>query len=82
MAHAQLGAAMQAIATEQLLTANLKFDPQFRVFSEPRVKAMLREGATVYDVVKHIHGVTLKKQFAKGLDTTTKRNLRKQGVPI
>lgn len=82
MAHAQLGEAMQAIAAEQSLVANLKFDPQYRAFSEPRAKAMLREGATIFDVVKQLHGVTLKRQFAKALDATTKRNLRKQGVPI
>ncbi|AZD21234.1 HNH homing endonuclease [Pseudomonas chlororaphis subsp. aurantiaca] len=78
--HSRTGPAWEARIAELSLIENLKFDPRGRIFTEPRALSMLREGATIYDVVKHLPGVTLKRQFITELDPATKRYLRKQGV--
>ncbi|MBK5355060.1 HNH endonuclease [Pseudomonas sp. TH41] len=79
-AHSKSGPAMQEKGGIRLLLANLKFEAQFRVDTEPRALYILREGGTIYDVVKHIAGVKLKPEFVKGLDIKTRRFLRQQGV--
>jgi len=79
-AHSKSGPAMQEKADVRLLLANLEFEPQCRVNTEVRALYILREGGTIYDVVKHIPGVKLKAEFVKGLDIKTRRFLRQQGV--
>lgn len=79
--HSKSGRAMQEITDVRALLSNLQFDALSR--NSPArgyVLSILREGGTIYDAVKQVPGVKLKREFVKSLDVKTKRYLRQQGV--
>ena len=79
--HSKSGPAMQGVTDVRFLLSNLQFDVQSRNSSAAaHVLSILREGGTIYDAVKHVPGVKLKRKFVESLDVKTKRYLRQQGV--